>query len=180
MGKTLLSLIIMILTTIGCVSESQIPESIFDTNQFTEESIVSLHEGSNTYSNRAVEKNISQENELTLSVNGTPLAVKWEDNESVFALFQLVEQEQLSINMEQYGNFEQVGNLSKSVTSNDEQMTAEPGDIVLYSGNSLVIFYGSNTWAYTKLGHIEGLTEKELESMLNENRIAVTLHSTKL
>lgn len=87
-----------------------------------------------------------------MSINEIPLTVKWEDNESVSALIQLIEQNPLTINMEHYGGFEQVGNLPQNIDSSDKQMVAEPGDIVLYSGNAIVIFYESNTWTYTKLG----------------------------
>ena len=54
-----------------------------------------------------------------------------------------------------YGGFEQVGSLPQSFSRSDAQMTTQPGDIVLYSGNQLVIFFGSNSWSYTRLGHIE-------------------------
>lgn len=77
--------------------------------------------------------------------------------------------------MEQYGGFEQVGTLPQDIIRNDEQMVTVPGDIVLYSGNSLVIFYGSNSWAYTKLGHIEGLSAEELTDILDNSEITVTL-----
>ena len=160
MSKTLLSLIMIILAATGCGNDFSIPESIPPVNQ----SIASLYE-----------ENISQENELTLFINNTPLTVKWEDNESVSTLFQLAEQEKLTIDMEQYGGFEQVGTLPQNIIRNDEQMVTMPGDIVLYSGNSLVIFYGSNSWAYTKLGHIEGLSAEELTDILDTSEITVTL-----
>lgn len=64
--------------------------------------------------------------------------------------------------MKPYGGFEQVGSLPESIVSNDVQITTSPGDIALYSGNSIVIFFGTNSWAYTKLGHIEGVSGDEL------------------
>ncbi len=175
MSKTLLSLIMIILTATGCGNGFSIPESIPPVNQSAEESIASLYEENSTDNNSIVEENISQENELTVFINNTPLTVKWEDNESVSTLFQLAEQEKLTIDMEQYGGFEQVGTLPQDIIRNDEQMVTVPGDIVLYSGNSLVIFYGSNSWAYTKLGHIEGLSAEELTDILDNSEITVTL-----
>ena len=73
-----------------------------------------------------------------------------------------------------YGDFEQVGSLGADITSDDVQMTTEPGDIVLYNGNQIVIFYGSNSWAYTKLGKLNA-SQEELESMLANGDVEVFL-----
>lgn len=156
MSKILLSLIIIILAVTGCGTE----QNSTDKNSMEEETIL-------------------QENELILFINNTPLTVKWEDNESVSALLQLAEQEELTIDMEQYGGFEQVGTLPQDIIRNDEQTVTEPGDIVLYSGDSLVIFYGSNSWAYTRLGHIEGLSAEELKEILDDSEVTVTLSIAK-
>ena len=74
-----------------------------------------------------------------------------------------------------YGGFEQVGSLSQSFSRNDVQTTTQPGDIVLYSGNQLVIFFGSNSWSYTKLEHIEGLSADELAALLDKERAVIGL-----
>lgn len=174
MSKTLLSLIMMLLVATGCGGKSSMPENI-PMNQST----ASLYEENSTDNHNIVEENISQENELTLFINNTPLTVKWEDNESVLALLQLAEQEELTIDMERYGGFEQVGTLPQDIIRNDEQMVTVPGDIVLYSGNSLVIFYGSNSWEYTRLGHVEGLSAEELTDILDNSEITVTLSTAK-
>ena len=59
----------------------------------------------------------------------------------------------------------------------DAQMTTQPGDIVLYSGNQLVIFFGSNSWSYTKLGHIEGFSTDELTALLNKDIAFIEIKS---
>ncbi len=100
-----------------------------------------------------------QSRELTLSINGQAVDARWEDNEAVAALKQAAGQSPLNISMSQYGGFEQVGSLGMTLPSNDEQITTSPGDIILYSGNQIVLFYGSNTWAYTRLGKITGKTQ---------------------
>ena len=171
MTKTLLSLLLMILATTGCTDKTEIANDMMSAIQSPEE----------IYTSNAIvmSENKEQKNELTLSINEIPLTVKWEDNESVSALIQLIEQDPLTINMEHYGGFEQVGNLPQNIDSSDKQMVAEPGDIVLYSGNAIVIFYESNTWTYTKLGHIEGLSTEELENILNSEQIAATLYVSK-
>ena len=112
--------------------------------------------------------------ELLLSVGDKNLSVEWEDTESVDALKDLAGSE-MKINMAMYGGFEQVGSIGTSLPSNDSQMTTSPGDIVLYSGNQIVIFYGLNSWAYTRLGKITGLNEKELEDMFGNGDVTICL-----
>ena len=74
-----------------------------------------------------------------------------------------------------YGGFEQVGSLGTRLPRNDVQTVTEPGDIVLYSGNSIVLFYGSNSWAYTRLGKIQGLDESELRQLLGGGDVSIRL-----
>ena len=112
--------------------------------------------------------------ELCLSVGDKRISVEWEDNESVDALKDLAESG-MNINMSMYGGFEQVGSIGTSLPRNDSQTTTSPGDIVLYSGNQIVIFYGSNSWAYTRLGKITGLDEKELEDTFGNGDVTIGL-----
>lgn len=122
-----------------------------------------------------VNQTVQEPQEIVLSVNQTPLTVSWEKNESVTALTELLQEGAVIIETERFGGFEQVGNLPCSLPRKDVSMTAEAGDIMLYTGNSIVLFYGSNTWTYTKLGHIEGLSGEELNSLLNSAEVTVTL-----
>ena len=117
---------------------------------------------------------LQSERELLLSVNGNVLSVSWEDNSSVDALRELVQDEDLSIQMMPFGGFEQVGSLPDNIIRNDVQITTAPGDIVLYAGNSIVLFYGRNSWEYTKLGHIEASLE-ELQELLDREKVIVEI-----
>ena len=74
-----------------------------------------------------------------------------------------------------YGGFEQVGSLGSDLPASDEQTTTEAGDIVLYSGNQIVVFYGSNTWAYTRLGHITDKSPQELEELLGNGDTTISI-----
>ena len=123
----------------------------------------------------AAEDSEKEERKLLLWVNGEQLSVIWEDNASTAALCALAAQGTITIHTENYGGFEQVGDLPQSIVSNDVQKTTEPGDIVLYSGNTLVLFYGSNTWAYTKLGHIDGFSPHAYKNLLGGDKATVTL-----
>lgn len=112
---------------------------------------------------------------LELKINDTAVTVNWENNASVRALHELVQNAPLTINMSPYGGFEQVGSLGTSITRNDVQTTTQPGDMVLYSGNQIVIFYGSNSWAYTRLGKISGMSDQEIKELLKGNNVTVTI-----
>ena len=113
--------------------------------------------------------------ELTLSISDEELTVEWESNDSVAALMDMAEGKPIFVEMSRYGGFEQVGALDVSLPRNDEQMTTSAGDIVLYSGNQIVIFYGSNSWAYTKLGRIIDKFPEELRKLLSEEDVTVRL-----
>jgi hypothetical protein len=114
---------------------------------------------------------------LKLKINNTVVEVLWEDNESVEALFNLVSAEPLTISMSMYGGFEQVGSIGSSLPRNDVQTTTSAGDIVLYSGSQIVIFYGSNSWAYTRLGRIQDLSANELDELLGNGAVSLTLYT---
>ena len=121
------------------------------------------------------EEETKMEKKLVMSINGTGINVQWEDNESVSALKDSVREAPLTIAMSMYGGFEQVGPLGMDLPRTDVQMTTDPGDIVLYSGDQIVVFYGSNSWAYTKLGRMTDLLAEELEDLLGNHDITITL-----
>lgn len=114
--------------------------------------------------------------ELMLKIADTEVTVEWEDNESVEALKQLVKDSPITIEMSMYGGFEQVGSIGSTLPTNDVQMKTHSGDIVLYQGNQMVIFYGSNSWSYTKLGKVANLSDKELKDLLSNGNVTVTLY----
>ena len=77
--------------------------------------------------------------------------------------------------MHLYGGFEQVGSIGQSVVSDDKEITTKPGDIVLYSSNQIVVFFGTNTWRYTKLGRIN-LSDSELKTLLNKSNVTLKIY----
>ena len=112
---------------------------------------------------------------MVLAINGEIVSVEWEDNESVEVLKDLVLSEPLSIQMSMYGGFEQVGSIGTSLPRNDVQTTTEAGDIVLYSGNQIVVFYGSNSWAYTRLGKVTDKSKAEMTELLGNEDVIITI-----
>ena len=131
-----------------------------------------------TVTNAAGSENAEKDGKnMVMKIGETTIPVVWEENASVRELAGLAE-EGLSISMSKYGGFEQVGAIGKSISRDDRRVTTSPGDIVLYSGNQLVVFYGSNTWEYTRLGKIE-LSEGELKNLLGNSDVTITLETEK-
>lgn len=117
---------------------------------------------------------VHEEEEMKLSIDNTEVPVIWEDNDSVQALRELVLEGALSISMSMYGGFEQVGAIGQSITRADAHTTARTGDIMLYSGDQIVIFYGSNSWVYTRLGHVD-LSAEEMTALLGSGSVKIKL-----
>ena len=119
---------------------------------------------------------VSPKNEtLSLRIGDTPVSVEWEKNGSVEALRELTRESPLTVSLSMYGGFEQVGSIGQSLPRDDVQTTTNAGDIVLYSGNQIVIFYGSNSWAYTRLGHITDQDAAGMKSLLGQGDVRITI-----
>lgn len=89
---------------------------------------------------------------IEMDVNGESFEVYLESNKAAQELVDLLP---LSVELRDFGGFEKVGSIGTSLTTQDQYITTDPGDIVLYQGNQIVLFYGSNSWSYTRLGYIE-------------------------
>ena len=123
-------------------------------------------------------KTVEEESEVTtmkMLIGDTEVVVNWEENESVDALKELAASGDLIISMSMYGGFEQVGSIGTSLPKNDVQITTAAGDIMLYSGSQMVVFYGSNSWAYTRLGKVTDKTAEEMEELLGNGDVTITI-----
>ena len=114
---------------------------------------------------------LTEEKHMKLAIGDQEVPVTWEENATVDALKELLP---LTIEMSMYGGFEQVGSIGQSIVRDDRQTATDAGDIVLYSGNQIVVFYGSNSWAYTRLGHVE-LSKKEMTELLGNGNVVITI-----
>lgn len=123
----------------------------------------------------ANDQRAEREEPMELWIGETRTEVQWEDNDAVSALRDLVSREPVIIETEQYGGWEQVGAIGSRLPRNDEQTTAVPGDIMLYSGDQIVLFYGDNSWAYTSLGHITDPDETGLRQLLSADRCTIRI-----
>ena len=121
------------------------------------------------------QKNIKKEESeaMLLEVNGYTFVVELENNTSAKALREYVSKEKRTLSLDDYGNFEKVGDLGITLPRNDETITTKEGDLILYLGNKLCLYYNQNTWDFTKLGHIKDTTH--LKEVLGKGSVQVTL-----
>lgn len=78
-----------------------------------------------------------------------------------------------TVDMSDYGSFEKVGSLERSLPTNDQSITTEAGDVILYQGNQITIYYDTNTWNFTRLGKVQGLSAVELKEVLGDGSVSV-------
>lgn len=121
------------------------------------------------------ETTTEEEIAMKMTINDTAVKVAWENNESVKALSKMAEDGPVTVQMNAYGGFEQVGSIGQSLPSNDTDISTSAGDIMLYTSDHIVIFYGSNSWSYTRLGRISDKTDKELSELLSGSGVTVTI-----
>lgn len=121
------------------------------------------------------QKNIKKEESeaMLLEVNDYTFEVELENNTSAKALKEYVSKEKRTLSLDDYGNFEKVGDLGITLPRNDETITTKEGDLILYLGNKLCLYYNQNTWNFTKLGHIKDATH--LKEAIGKGSVQVTL-----
>jgi hypothetical protein len=119
----------------------------------------------------------NMEQKMYITIDGQTQTVTLVDNSATRALVEKLRQAPISVTLNSSGGFEIWGALGFSLPTSNQQITAKPGDVILYSGSNICLFYGSNSWSYTRLGKIDGMTESELRSFLKagESNISVTL-----
>lgn len=129
---------------------------------------------------QAAEITGQEESRLKITVGDEELPATFADNSSAEAFRELLAQGPLTIEMADYGGFEKVGALGHSLPESNSRIDARPGDVMLYQGNQIVVFYGSNSWSYTPVGRIQGLSAAELKTFLGagqgEVQIRLSLH----
>lgn len=114
-------------------------------------------------------------NTMNLKVNNSTMKVKLSDNAATKALVERLKEGTITYNAYDYGGFEKVGTLGFSLPSNDTYITTEPGDIMLYTSNQLCIFFDSNSWEYSPIGKIEGMTKQQLKDAFGTGEVSITL-----
>lgn len=115
------------------------------------------------------------DNHIKLQIGEYIFTATLADNSSAEALKEILKEGPITINMKDYANMEKVGSLGTNLPRNDEQITTEPGDLILYQGNAFVIYYAPNSWNFTGIGKIDDVTQKELIEALGNGDVKVTL-----
>ena len=114
---------------------------------------------------------------MYITIDGHEQSVTLTNNSATKALVEKLQQAPVDVTLNSSGGFEIWGALGFSLPTSDQQTNAQPGDVVLYNGSNICMFYGSNSWSYTRLGKIDDLSESELRTFLKagESNIKVTL-----
>ena len=125
------------------------------------------------------DNNNSQDNEtstiMNITVNNKVLEVSLASNAATKALKERLQDSPVTYSSSSYGNFETVGNIGFSLPTSNTNITTEVGDVILYQGNQICIFYGSNTWSYTRIGRITNASQTELRGLLSSGTVNITL-----
>lgn len=153
--------------------EGTIPEDSIPENPAPNDSIPSENQPEEDDDEKG---EIMEKNKIKLTVNGKSFTATLEENSSAEALRQLLEKGDLNIRMSDYGNMEKVGSLGTSLPRNDQQTTTRPGDLILYLGNSFVIYYDTNSWNFTRLGRLDGVSTRQEVLELLGGKGDVTVH----
>lgn len=114
-------------------------------------------------------------NEFYIQVNGLSLTVEPQDNSSAAALMALLAKGDIVVNARDYGGFEKVGALPQSLPTNDESITTEPGDVILYQSNQITVYYDENSWSFTRLGKIKDVSAEALRDILGDGDVELRL-----
>ena len=109
--------------------------------------------------------------QITSDSGNHKLTATLADNSSAIAFYQLLKKGPLTVDMHDYGSFEKVGSLGTSLPRNDSQITTKAGDIILYQGNQITIYYDTNSWNFTRLGKVDGVTQAELKKILDKGDV---------
>lgn len=141
-------------------------------------SFIIMNKEDENLDNSSLSNNSNNEVEETMKIyikiNDQILRANLENNSSAEAFVEKLQEGDITIEMQDYANFEKVGNLGFSLPTNDVNITTSYGDIILYQGNQITIYYDTNTWNFTKLGKIEDVSQKELIDILGDGDVVVT------
>ena len=115
----------------------------------------------------------STDNLVKVKINNDIFDVKLENNSATQEFIKELKKGNVTVNASEYGGFEKVGNLGFSLPTNDENVATNPGDIVLYQGDKLSLFYDSHSWSYTKLGKIDNIDSNKLKEVLGSGNVTL-------
>lgn len=174
--KIIKVIIIFILVIIACFLFLESEKEIVDneiSNKLSENILADNFE----IENKTITQNIEREEtmKINIKVNDKILIATLNDNSSSKAFVEKLKENEITIDMHDYSNFEKVGSLGFSLPRNDEQISTDYGDLILYQGNQFVIYYDKNNWNFTRLGKIDDISQDELKEILGDENVTVTI-----
>lgn len=120
-----------------------------------------------------------EEAQFYITANGTTFTANFAENSSTDAFRDLLREGDLTIHMSDYGSFEKVGSIGISLPRKDTQISTTTGDVMLYQGDQIVIFYGTNSWSYSRLGKIEDASAEALLAAFGSGDVTVAFSLAK-
>ncbi len=129
--------------------------------------------------NNLQEEEKVDQNQFYITAGETVFTAVFSDNSSAEAFKNLLAEKPLTVDMHDYGSFEKVGEIGDTLPRNDEQITTKPGDVILYLGTSITIYYDTNSWNFTRLGKIQDATKEDLLAALGDGNVTVTFSLEK-
>ena len=168
-GLIILALIIAIIISNKQNTETSIQEKVTDTEALEQEKV---NDTESSINSQGKEEIIDM---IKIKVNNSILEVQLEDNEATKSLVERLKNGDITVNANEYGGFEKVGILGFSLPRNDTNINTSAGDIVLYQGNQISLFYNSSSWSYTKLGKVQNVSAKELKNILGSGDVKLVL-----
>ena len=117
--------------------------------------------------------------QITSDSGSHSLAATLANNSSAMAFYELLQKGPVTIKMRDYGSFEKVGPLGTTLPRNDTQITTTAGDIILYQGNQITIYYDTNSWNFTRLGKVDEVTQAELKKILGKGDVTAVFEILK-
>lgn len=155
--RIILTLLILLICVSACGTNGRSSGSAAQSTD-TNETAGSENKGGATDTEKNNETEADETMKMNVRIGDKTFTATLEDNAAVREFIQMMKSAPISIEMRDYSGFEKVGSLGRTLTADDRQTTTGAGDIVLYNGSQIVIFYGSNSWSYTRIGHIDDLT----------------------
>ena len=146
-----------------------------NTNEATELNVNTESNNTKPLNQEQLEEKEAKTDMLIIKVNGNILEIELEDNEATKSLVDKLKNGDITINANEYGGFEKIGNLGFNLPRSDTNISTSEGDLVLYQGNQISLFYNSNSWSYTKLGKVQNVDSGKLKNILGSGDVTLTL-----
>ena len=160
--KKIISVILTLLLLLACVTACQAASP----GQTTDPETSQAEEMTGNEMQSEPDPAAGEETMIYAHIGDKTLTIKPESNSSARAFVELLQSGGLTVDMHDYGGFEKVGPLGTTLPTNDERITTEPGDVILYQGNQITIYYDTNTWSFTRLGKVQGMAPEEIRDAL--------------